>query len=303
MFLVLLDIIPLFKMEFEMQDELRPEYDLRALQVRDVGSKCKHFEGVIGVVNVMYKEKAASNARLLILSCSQSKRSTPDLIPALERYDGPVFRVINKFMREYPFEAQSLDVYILSAKFGLIPACQRIPNYDCRVTMQRVEELQPPTLATLKQILTERQHDELFISLGKDYLRVLDGYESLIPANLKVIISTGVMGRKQAELHNWLHGGSLVVPDNQTKFVQQDKAYLRGVEIVLTPKQVMEKARLALADERNIPKYQVWYVQVDGKKVPPKWLVSKLTGLPVNAFHTNEAKRVLQQLGIKIYSR
>ncbi len=169
--------------------------------------------------------------------------------------------------------------------------------------MQRVRELQPPTLTALKRILIKRQYDELFISMGKDYLRILDGYESLIPANLRAIISTGVMGRKQAELRNWLHGGSSVAPDNQTKVVQQDKAYLRGVEIALTPEQVMEKVRLALADERNIPKYQVWYVLVGGEKVPPKWLVSKLTGLPVNAFHTNEARRVLQQLGIEICSR
>ena len=286
-----------------MQDELRPEYDLRALQVRDVGAKRKHFEGVTGVVNVMYKEKAASNARLLILSCSQSKRSTPDLIPALERYDGPVFRVINKFMREYPFEAQSLDVYILSAKFGLIPSRHLIPNYDYRVTMQRVRELQPPTLTALKQILIDRQYDELFISMGKDYLRILDGYKSLILANLKVIISTGVMGRKQAELRNWLHEGSSAAPDNQTKAVQQGKAHLRGVEVALTPEQVMDIARLALVEKQNIPKYQVWYVQIDGQKVPPKWLVSKLTGLPVNTFHTNEARRVLQQLGIAVCSR
>lgn len=251
----------------------------------------------------MYKEKTASNLRLLILSCSRRKRSTPDLIPALERYDGPVFRVMNKFMRMRPFGAQSLDVYILSAKFGLIPSSQLIPDYDYRVTRQRVRELQLPTLTTLKRIFIDRQYGELFISMGKDYLRVLDGYDSLIPANLKVIISTGIMGRKQAELRDWLHGGSSEAPDNQTESVQQGKASLRGVEIVLTPKQVMNVARIALAEERNIPKYQVWYVQVDGQKVPPKWLVSRLTGLPVNAFHTNEAKRVLQQLGIEICSK
>lgn len=251
----------------------------------------------------MYQEKTASNLRLLILSCSRRKRSTSGFLPALKRYDGPIFRVMNKFMQMRPFGAQSLNVYILSAKFGLIPSYQLIPNYDYRVTMQRVRELQPPTLTALKQILLDRQYDELFISMGKDYLRILDGYESLIPANLKVIISTGVMGRKQAELRNWLHKGSSEVPDNQMKVAQQGKAYLRDVEIALTSKQVMDVARLALADERNIPKYQVWYVQVDGQKVPLKWLVSHLTGLPVNAFHTNEARRVLQQLGIEICSR
>ena len=168
----------------------------------------------------MYKERTASNLRLLILSCSQRKHSNPSLLPALERYDGPAFQVVNKFMRVRPFEAQFLDVYILSAKFGLIPSGQLIPNYDHRVTLQKVRELQLPTLTELKKVLADRQYDELFISMGKDYLRVLVGYESLIPANLKVVISTGVMGRKQAELRNWLHGGASVLLDNQKKVVQ-----------------------------------------------------------------------------------
>ena len=248
-------------------------------------------------------KRTASNIRLLILSCSQRKHSNPSLLPALERYDGPAFRVVNKFMRVRPFEAQSLDVYVLSAKFGLIPSSQLIPNYDHRMTLQKVRELQLLTLTELKKILVDKQYDELFISMGKDYLRVLAGYESLIPANLKVVISTGVMGRKQADLRNWLHRVSSVPLDNQTTIVQQGKANLRGVEIKFKPKQIMDFARLAVAEEQNIPKYQVWYVQIDGQQVPPKWLVSKLTGLPVNAFHTNEARRVLQQLGVEVCSR
>lgn len=125
----------------------------------------------------MYKEKTVSNLRLLILSCSRRKRSTPGFLPALERYDGPTFRVMNKFMQMRPFGSESLNVYILSAKFGLIPSSQLIPDYDCRVTMQRVRELQPPTLTTLKRILIDRQYDELFISMEKYYLCILDGYE------------------------------------------------------------------------------------------------------------------------------
>ena len=252
---------------------------------------------------VRYKEKTTPNLRLLILSCSRRKHSSPSLLPALERYDGPAFRVINKFMRVRPFEAQFLDVYILSAKFGLIPSSQLIPNYDRRVTRQQVKKLQTPTLTAFKQILTDRQYDELFISMGKDYLQILGGYESLIPDNLKVIISTGVMGRRQAELRNWLHGRSLVPPDNQTEIIQQGKACLRDVEITLTSNQVMDVARLAIAEKQNIPKYQVWYVSVDDQQVSPKWLVSKLTGLPVNTFHTNAAIRVLQQLGVEVCSR
>ena len=251
----------------------------------------------------MYKEKTASNQRLLILSCSQRKHSTQGLLPALQRYDGPAYRVMNKFMRVHPSEMTSLDVYILSAKFGLISACKPIPNYDRRMTLQRAKELQPRTQPELKRILSGRQYDELFISMGKAYRQVLVGYKLLIPADFKVIVSTGIMGRKLAELRNWLYEGVAESLDSQMKVIQQGKAYLRGIKIALTPKQIMDVARIALAEEQNISKYQIWYVQVGDQRVPVKWLVNQLTGLPVNAFHTNEARRILQQLGIEVCSR
>ena len=161
----------------------------------------------------MSKKKTSSNLRLLILSCSQRKHSTPGSIPALERYDGPAYRVMNKFLRVHPSGTQSLDVYILSAEFGLIPSDKPIPNYDRRMTLQQAKELQQPTLSKLKQILTGKQYEELFISLGKDYLRVLSGYESLIPANLNVIVSTRAIGYKLAELRNWLYEEALRLSD------------------------------------------------------------------------------------------
>ena len=251
----------------------------------------------------MYKEKTASNPRLLILSCSQRKHSTQGLLPALQRYDGPAYRVMNKFMRAHPSEVHLLDVYILSAEFGLISADKPILNYNRRMTLQRAKELQPRTQPELKRILSGRQYDELFISMGKAYRQVLVGYKLLIPADFKVIVSTGIMGRKLAELRNWLRKGVPESPGSQTKVVQRGKAYLRGIEITHTPKQIMDVARIALAEEQNIPKYQMWYVQVGDQKVPLKWIVSQLTGLSVSAFHTNEAKRVIEQLGIEVYSR
>ena len=211
--------------------------------------------------------------------------------------------MLNKFLRVHPSEAQSLDVYILSAEFGLIPTNNLIPNYDRRMTPQRAKELQEPTLSEFKHILLNRQYNELFVSLGKDYLRVLAGFELLIPDNLNLIVSKGAIGYKLGELRNWLYGGALSSPDNQTKVVQRNKICFCGVEITHTPKQIMEIARSALTKERNLPKYQMWYVQIGDQQVPVKWLVSRLTGLPVSAFHTDEARRVMQQLGIEVYSR
>ncbi|MYG07962.1 hypothetical protein F4054_11760 [Candidatus Poribacteria bacterium] len=252
------------------------------------------------MTHTIYEDTISSNSRLLILSCSEKKRSNPGSIPALERYDGPAFRVMNKFIRVCLSEAQLPDTYILSAKFGLISADKPIPHYDHRMTPQRVEKLQQPTLNELQQILNVKQYQEFFISMGKDYLRVLDGYKSLTPTNLNVTVSQGSMGCKLAELRNWLHKNVSVPPDDYTKVAEQGRTSLRGIEITLTPEQIMEKINDALAKGNNIPKYHIWYVQVGDKRVPLKWIVNQLTGLPVSAFHTNEAKRVLQQLGVEI---
>ena len=63
--------------------------------------------------------------RLLILGCSQKKRPDSGLLPALDRYDGPMFRVLRKCLRECPGGAQGLETYILSAEFGLMQASTR----------------------------------------------------------------------------------------------------------------------------------------------------------------------------------
>jgi hypothetical protein len=58
--------------------------------------------------------------RLLILSCSQRKAPWEGDLPALDRYDGPAFRVLRKYLRTHSDD--SLAILILSAKFGLIEA-------------------------------------------------------------------------------------------------------------------------------------------------------------------------------------
>ena len=81
--------------------------------------------------------------RLLILSCSQRKHETQELLPAIERYNGPLFFVLRHFLRERPRQARQLDVYILSAVYGLIPGNLPIEWYDRKMDLSRAIELQP----------------------------------------------------------------------------------------------------------------------------------------------------------------
>jgi hypothetical protein len=239
---------------------------------------------------------------LLIMACSQRKRPDPDLLPAIERYDGPIFHVLRKFLLEKSVKAQFVDTFILSANFGLISANRLIPDYDYKMSWQRAQELQPKIIYEFGQVLQANHYSELFINLGENYWKALAGYERSVPVKTKVTISQGSQGRRQGELRRWLYNHLIEQPDNHLAVAQPGKARIRGIEIALTPEQVLDLARQALArGSSNSTSYQSWYVLIDDQRIAPKWLVSQLTGLPVGSFHTGDARRVLQQLGIEVY--
>lgn len=237
---------------------------------------------------------------LLILACSQRKRSDADSLPAIERYDGPTFRLLRRFLRKQP--SAPLEIYILSAKFGLIPSDYQIPNYDQRMTKMRSRQLQAEVIAKFEDILSAKSYQKLCICLGRDYLLALDKYDMLIKSGLAVRIATGSLGKKLATLHDWLYGKPPELASRQAIDLQ-GKACLKGIEVVMTAAEVLDVARQALVEGKGNPaSYQSWYVLVGDRRVSPKWVVSLLTGLPVSAFHSSAARRMLQQLGIAVYA-
>jgi hypothetical protein len=241
-----------------------------------------------------------SQASLLIIACSQRKRSDHQLLPSIERYDGPTFRMVRRFLREQP--TAQLDTYILSARFGLIASNHLIPDYDQRMTKMRARQLQPEVIAKLQDILNTQPYQKLCICLGRDYFIALDKYDMLIKPELGLQIATGSLGKKLATLYRWLYGQPSEAFCKQAISLQ-GKASLKGIEVVMTSTEVLDLARQALAQGKGNPaSYQSWYVLVDEQRVSPKWLVSHLTGLSVSEFHSIAARRMLIQLGIEVRS-
>lgn len=240
-----------------------------------------------------------SRHRLLIISCSQRKKLTAKLLPAIERYDGPLFQVLRKFQVNSSKTTDNLDVYILSAKFGLIPISKKIPFYDQPMSYQRAAQVNPKVIAKVKQVFADKRYREIFVCVGKQYLHALKGYDVFLPNSSVVTVASGSSGRRQAMLHKWLHGESR--PD--LAITPSGAAVIRGKKISLTPDEVIDIACRALAENKGEPRrYQSWYVPINGDRVAPKWLVSLLTNLPIGEFHSDEARRVLQQLGVKVVS-
>ena len=141
--------------------------------------------------------------RLLILSCSQRKHATQEPLPAIERYNGPLFFVLRRFLRECPRQARQLDVYILSAAYGLIPGDFPTAWYDQKINASRVAELQPQVNTTFSDIRRDNYVSTCFV-LGKTYLKAFEGMQNLVPTHTEPIVVYGPMGKKQTQLKKWL---------------------------------------------------------------------------------------------------
>lgn len=187
--------------------------------------------------------------RLLILSCSQRKRPDPGEIPAIERYDGPLFRILRKFIRDVDNKDTMPDVFILSARFGLISTNQLIPTYDQKMTSARAVELLPQACSHLASILLRTSYDQIFLGLSKTYLKAIAGYENLVPVTTKVLILEGSMGRRQADLCDWMYNEDRDKPKPPSFQEQMNNrtaenldtirtARIQGLDISYSPNQI-----------------------------------------------------------------
>ena len=140
--------------------------------------------------------------RLLILACSQRKVAAKGYLRAIDRYDGPAFRVLRKYLRET--SDGSLAVLILSAKYGLIESEREVPWYDQRLADASAETLRPQVLETARQILRSGLWRAVGLCAGKEYRSVLGGLAELIPEGVRLDLLTGGLGKRLAALRDWL---------------------------------------------------------------------------------------------------
>ena len=141
--------------------------------------------------------------RLLILSCSQRKHEAQEPLPAIERYNGPLFFVLRRFLRECPRQARQLDVYILSAAYGLIPGDFPTAWYDQKINASRVAELQSQVNTTFSDIQRDNYASMCFV-LGRTYLKAFESAQNLVPTHTEPVVVHGTMGKRQVQLKKWL---------------------------------------------------------------------------------------------------
>jgi len=243
--------------------------------------------------------------RLLILKCSARKRGPVEPVPALERYDGPLWRVLRSFQRTQPLFVQDLAVYGLSAEYGLVPATQPIPDYDATMSPKRADQLRPQVLARFTELM-QQDYRQLCLGVSQRYLRALQGWEDQVPAGVAVTLTDGPMGTKLGQLRAWLEGRTWQAPAVQPERLvaaaqPRGTATISGVSLQISREAVLEQARQALAtDGQAARRYRDWYVLVDDQRVAPKWLVSLISGIPTSRFDAGRARQVLLALGVDV---
>jgi hypothetical protein len=109
--------------------------------------------------------------RLVVLGCSATKVSANGALPAINLYDGPIFRVLRSFLRDYRWP-ESLSLAVLSAKYGMIGGVSQIETYDQRMTPRRAQELCDSVTETL--VDWSPGHDQAVFVLGQDYVRSIN---------------------------------------------------------------------------------------------------------------------------------
>ena len=148
----------------------------------------------------LHKDHTADR-NLVVLGCSATKIKANGMVPAVSLYDGPAFRVLRSFLREYKWPDR-LSVAVLSAKHGLVGGLSHLTAYNQRMTLERAAELSPSVTSALSRLAPV--HSMIDLVMGKDYLRTID-FEDLIVKESNFNFAKGAIGFKLNRLRNLLY--------------------------------------------------------------------------------------------------
>ena len=141
--------------------------------------------------------------KLLILGCSDRKLDSEGPLIALDRYDGPVYRVVRKFLRGHQWP-DDVSIAVLSAKYGLFGILKGIENYDARMTAAMARAKADECERTIRR--WKESHSSVHLSLGRDYMpAVQPGLKRL---GMEPDVFEGAIGFKQSRVKGFLESTS-----------------------------------------------------------------------------------------------
>lgn len=127
-------------------------------------------------------------------------------MPAIERFDGVYFRLLRKYIREG--NLRNADILIVSEKFGLIWAKDKIPYYEVQgkigalnLDNKTIEELRQKNLQKLKKIVN--RYSEIYVNVGREYLKLIEGFEKFTTSKVTYASGKG-LGPKALHMKQWI---------------------------------------------------------------------------------------------------
>ena len=247
---------------------------------------------------------------LLLLSCSARKSVHEEPVAAIDRYDGPLFQVLRRHLRQSPQSVCCLEIWILSARFGLLPASHSVPAYDDRLCASQVPSLR---LKVHEQWESNREARGAgpgsgritrgFVALGAPYRATLPDAPPFNDGT-PLVWAQGAPGTRALTLKHWLSNIVNPLERISAELVEPVSPVLSGSSpsrIVFAGRECsigpLDWERALLPELPPAPSL-CWCVRVRGRALPVKWLASQLSGVPRGHFSTDQARRFLQKLGL-----
>jgi len=222
-----------------------------------------------------------------MLGCSHTKRPLPG--PATDVYDGPLFRTLR---RRLPEIRLPLDIFVISARHGIVRQDDQIEPYDEKLSKALKPEFAGRIAAQLSDLLPP-QLNRVLILAPKDYIAYLP-VDDLKSRSTDFDAFSDRMGRCQARLLQWL-GIDHSREERMLNSLGPLAAFTKPLDQKLL-REVIDRPDVSSSGPNQVIQ---WYARIENRRVPAKRLVSALTDAPLSSFETCHALALLRRNGIE----
>jgi len=141
-------------------------------------------------------------AKLLILGPTYRRSTSPEPLPAIERYDGLLYRIARKNMGKV--KEKGIDIVIVTEDLEVVTLETKLPHKPPAgskwrtlpptiMDSERIEKLRNQVL----EIVRSKKYDEIFVALNKHYRQLLP---DLAPYTKEVMADFEGLGAKAKAL-------------------------------------------------------------------------------------------------------
>lgn len=140
---------------------------------------------------------------LLLMSCSRRKAKGLERGRAWDIYDGALFQVLKKVLRDREGWEAEISVLVVSARYGIVSADRMITTYEEQLSAQTARERAARFHRQLWTWIAGRRFRAVHVNLGRHYLLALPDLESLF-SPLPVDRASGGIGVRNAQTRRWV---------------------------------------------------------------------------------------------------